>query len=146
MEMEREHTTSLPRLRYVFLVKVKFCNAMLIRKLARVSFISVLYSNTYFLKVLLMEVLIKNAQALFHEFPFPPTPPSCTQAKETASITSYGSLFLSPEFPQHSEVQAMGSFLRPRPVSHIYASTQSTSSVSPSESTVDLSGRITPPS
>ena len=91
-----------------------------------------------------MEVLIKNAQALFHEFPFPPTPPSCTQAEETASITSYGSLFLSPEFPQHSEVQAMGSFLRPRPISHIYTSTQSTSSVSPSDSTMDLSGRITP--
>ena len=90
-----------------------------------------------------MEVLIRNAQALFHEYPLPPTPPS-TQAKETASVASYGSVFLSPEFPQHSEVQAIGPYLRPRPVSHIYPSTQSASSVSPSNSIVDLSGRITP--
>jgi hypothetical protein len=91
-----------------------------------------------------MEVLIKNAQAIFHEYPLPPTPPSSTQAEETASITSYGSVFLSPEFPQYSEVQAGGAVRRPRPVSHIYTSTQSTSSVSPSDSTVDLSGLITP--
>lgn len=91
-----------------------------------------------------MEVLIKNAQAIFHEYPLPPTPPSSSQAEETASITSYGSLFLSPEFPQYNEVQAGGSIPRPRPVSHIYTSTQSTSSVSPSDSTADLSGRITP--
>lgn len=100
-----------------------------IRKLARVS---------------IMEVLIKNAQAIFHEYPLPPTPPSSTQAEETASMISYGSLFLSPEFPKYSEVQASGAVRRPRPVSHIYTSTQSTSSVSPSDSTVDLSGRITP--
>ena len=90
-----------------------------------------------------MEVLIKNAQAIFHEYPLPPTPPSSTQAEETASITSYGSLFLSPEFPQYPEVQPGGSIPRPRPISHVYTSTPSTSSVSPSDSTVDLSGRIT---
>ncbi|KAH8997043.1 hypothetical protein EDB86DRAFT_2917669 [Lactarius hatsudake] len=86
-----------------------------IRKLARVS---------------IMEVLIKNAHALFHEYPLPP----------------YGSLFLTPEFPQYSEVQATGSVLRPRPrpISHIHMSSQSTSSVSPPDSTVDLSGRLTP--
>ena len=90
-----------------------------------------------------MEVLIKNAQAIFHEYPLPPTPPSSTQAEETASIASYGSLFLSPEFPQYSEIQPGGSIPRPRPISHVYTSTSSTSSVSPSDSTVDLSGRIT---
>ncbi len=93
-----------------------------------------------------MEVLIRNAQALFHEYPLPPTPPSSAQAEETTSIISYGSLFLSPEFPQYSEVQAVGPVLRPRPrpVSYIHTSSHSASSVSPSDSTVDLSGRITP--
>ncbi|KAF8256361.1 hypothetical protein EI94DRAFT_1824055 [Lactarius quietus] len=38
----------------------------------------------------------------------------------------------------------MGLVPRPQPLSHIYTSTQSTFSVSPSDSTVDLSGRITP--
>ncbi|KAH9027950.1 hypothetical protein EDB85DRAFT_1972361 [Lactarius pseudohatsudake] len=81
-----------------------------IRKLARVS---------------IMEVLIKNAQTLFHEYPLPPTPPSSTGlAEETSSVISYGSLFLTPD--------------------HIHMSSQSTSSVSPSDSTGDLSGRLTP--
>lgn len=103
-----------------------------IRKLARVS---------------IMEVLIKNAQTLFHEYPLPPTPPSSTGlAEETSSVISYGSLFLTPEFPQYPEVQATGSVFRPRsrPISHIHVSSQSTSSVSPSDSTGDLSGRLTP--
>jgi hypothetical protein len=91
-----------------------------------------------------MEVLIRNSQALFHEYALPPTPPS-SAAEETASRFSYGSLFLSPEFPQYSEVQAMGPVLQPRPL-HIHTSTQSTSSVSPPDSTVDVSGpgRLTP--
>jgi hypothetical protein len=91
-----------------------------------------------------MEVLIRNAQALFNEYTLPPTPPSAVE--ETASTRfSYGSLFLSPEFPQYSEVQAMGPVLQPRPL-HIHTSTQSTSSVSPPDSTVDVSGpgRLTP--
>ena len=91
-----------------------------------------------------MEILIRNAQALFHEYALPPTPPS-SAAEETASMISYGSLFLSPDFPQYSEVQAMGPVLQPRPL-HIHTSTQSTSSVSPPGSTVDVSGpgRLTP--
>ncbi|KAI9433320.1 hypothetical protein H4582DRAFT_1988472 [Lactarius indigo] len=102
-----------------------------IRKLATVS---------------IMEILIKNAQTLFHEYSLPPTPPSSTRAEETSSVVSYGSLFLSPEFPQHCEVQATGPILRPRPrpISHIHTSSQSTSSISPSNSPVDLSGRFTP--
>ena len=115
-----------------------------IRALARVRSISAMRSHAYLPQVSIMEDLIRNAQALFHEYPLPPTPPSSTQAEETASITSYGSVFLSPDVQQHSEVQAMGSFLRPRPVSLIYPSTQSTSSVSPSDSPVDVSSRATP--
>ncbi|KAI9455781.1 hypothetical protein BJY52DRAFT_622458 [Lactarius psammicola] len=93
-----------------------------------------------------MEVLIRNAQALFHEYPLPPTPPSSAQTEETTSIISYGSLFLSPEFPQYPEVQPMIPVLRPRPrpVSQIHTSSQSTSSVSPSNSTADLSRCLTP--
>lgn len=92
-----------------------------------------------------MEVLIRNAQALFHEYPLPPTPPSA-QAEETASMIGCGSLFLSPEFPQYSEVQDMGPVLQPRPLplSHMHTSAQPTSSVSPQDSPVDISGRLTP--
>lgn len=91
-----------------------------------------------------MEVLIKDAQALFPEYTFSRTPPAA-QAEETASMRSYGSLFLSPEFSQYSEVQAMGPVLhRPLPLSHIHTSTQSTSSVSPPDSAVDAPGRLTP--
>jgi hypothetical protein len=85
-----------------------------------------------------MEVLFRNAQALFHEYHLPPTPPS-SAAEVTVTMISYGSLFLSPEFTQYSEVQAMGPVIQPRPL-HIHTSTQSTSSVSPPDSTLDVSG------
>ncbi len=93
-----------------------------------------------------MEILIKNAPALFNDYDLPPTPPSSTQASETTSVISYGSLFLSPDFTPYSDVQSMGSIRqsRPRPVSQIYTSAQSTSSVSPPDSTVDLMGSHTP--
>ena len=64
---------------------------------------------------------------------------------ETTSLYTYGSLFLSPELPQPTEVEATESTTRHRPglVNGIPTSTQSSSSSLPSDATVE--SRLTPP-
>ena len=82
-----------------------------------------------------MEDLIHNARSLFDERPFqPPHVPSFDAAEMTSTDTD-GSLFLSPEFPQPSDVQATGSTSRHRPgiVDGIHVSTQSSFSTFPSD-------------
>ena len=75
-----------------------------------------------------MEDLIRNAHTLFEERPSQP-PPVPSNVAEATSTHTYGSLFLSPGFPQSSEIQAMGSTSRHRPRidDGIHASSQSSS-------------------
>ena len=74
-----------------------------------------------------MEDLIRNAHTLFDEHPSQP-PAVTSDVAEVTSTHTYGS-FLSPGFPQSSEIQATGSTSRHRPwiVDGIHASTQSSS-------------------
>ncbi|KAI9456984.1 hypothetical protein BJY52DRAFT_526951 [Lactarius psammicola] len=90
-------------------------------------------------KTLVMEDLIQNAHTLFDERPFPSPPvPSPHVVGETSTFT-YGSLFLSPELPQRSEVQAMDSTTRHLPglVDGIPTSVQSFFSSLPSDAAME---------
>jgi len=95
-------------------------------------------------KNLVMEDLIQSAQTLFDERPSPSPPVPPPDVAVSTSTHTYGSLFLSPEFPQPAEVEAMGSITRHRPglVGGIPASTQYTFSSLPSDA--DMESRFTP--
>ena len=85
-----------------------------------------------------MEDLIRNAHTLFEERPSQP-PPVPSNVAEATSTHTYGSLFLSPGFPQSSEIQAMGSTSRHRPQidDGIHASSQSSSAFPSDGATVN---------
>ena len=92
-----------------------------------------------------MEDLIRNAHTLFDERPSQSLPFPSSNVAEATSTHTYGPLFLSPGFPQSSEIQATGSTSRYRPgiVDGIHASTQSSFSAFPSDGAVV--NRFTPP-
>ena len=91
-----------------------------------------------------MEDLIRNAHTLFNERPSQPPPVPSFKVAEATSTHTYGS-FLSPGFPQSSEIQPTGSTSRHRPgiVDGVRASTQPSSSAFPSDGAVV--NRFTPP-
>ncbi|KAF8259142.1 hypothetical protein EI94DRAFT_589570 [Lactarius quietus] len=92
-------------------------------------------------KKLVMEDLIQNAHTLFDELPSPSHPVSSFNAAETTTLSTYGSLFLSPELPQPAGVQAMGYGTLHRPERVLPTSTQSSISL-PSDSATE--SRLTP--
>ncbi len=90
-----------------------------------------------------MEDLIQHVDTLFDERPSPSPPVPPAHVAETMSMFTSGSLFLSPEFPQPAEVQAMGSTSKHRPglVGGIPTSTQLSFS---SHSDADMESHLTP--
>ena len=87
-----------------------------------------------------MEDLIQDVHALFDEHPSPPIPSS--NASETTTPYTYGSLFLSPELPQSAEVQVVGCRTAYRPgIGGIRTSTRPSLSL-PSDAAAE--SRLTP--
>jgi hypothetical protein len=62
-----------------------------------------------------MEDLIQNVHTLFDEHHSQPPSVSLPDAAESTSTYTYGSLFLSPELPQRTEIPVMGSTTRDPP-------------------------------
>ncbi len=88
---------------------------------------------------LVTEDLIQHAHTLFDERLSPSPPAPSPDMAETTSTYTYGSLFLSPEFPQPAEVEAMDSTTRHPPglVGGTPVSTRSSFSSLPSDAAME---------
>ncbi|KAI9456978.1 hypothetical protein BJY52DRAFT_1187583 [Lactarius psammicola] len=95
-------------------------------------------------ETLVMEDLIQHAHTLFDERPPPSPPVPLPNVVDTTSTYTYGSLFLSPEFPQPADVQTIGPTTHHRPwhVGGIPISTHSSFSPLPLDAAME--SRLTP--
>ncbi len=92
-----------------------------------------------------MEDLIQNAHTLFDERPSPTPPVPSPHVAGTTSTFTYGSLFLSPEFPQPAEIEATDSITRHGP-GLVNGPTSTQSSSSSLHSDASMESRLTPSS
>ncbi|KAN0140320.1 hypothetical protein V8E53_002216 [Lactarius tabidus] len=146
-ELHPVHRASLDALlRHLLHVASHSDNRMTVEELSSIFRRSIFgYDALIPLEVLVLRDLIQNVHTLFDKRPSQSPPVPSSIVAETMSTNTYSSLYLSPELPESTEVQAAGSPSRHRPglVDGTPVSTQSSFSSFPSGG--PAVSRLTPP-